>query len=161
MGGSFQAERMDVHDISVLKNTSFQQDAALLEPGSRKDLEQLIAMMNDNPAYKILIHTHCKKRSKRDIKVPPGSDCFDVDGAITKKASDKRLTKERGRALRNYLVKSGADRKRVRFIGWESLGMPDATTALGNRVAEVVEIELVDDGAGKSGNRLTLGLSAR
>jgi len=158
----FKPEKIGNNEITVLKNTIFQEDAALLETASKTDLDKLLAMMNDNPGYKIMIHTHCNKGLKRNIKLPNSQgDYFDVTNPLVKTGSDKKLTKERGRTMRNYLVQAGIDGKRIQFIGWGSMGMPEAKPNATTKTPEIVEVELLDDGRGKVGSKSAILLSSR
>ena len=158
----FKPEKMASNDIAVLKNMLFRDDAALLDHASKADLDKLLALMNENPGYKIMIHTHCNKGSKRDIKLPASKvNCFDDSNSLVKSGSDKRLTKERGRTLRNYLVESGIRKNRIQVLGWGSMGMPEAPSDSTIKVPEIVEVELLDDGGGKPGTKSNILLSAR
>jgi outer membrane protein OmpA-like peptidoglycan-associated protein len=141
----FRLKKMEVNDVAFMHETVFYDDAAVLQPSSEKELEQLHAIMQSNPEYKITIHGHCNPKGRREIMLPDVDASFDITRAYTKTASDRRLTKERARTVRNYLEKNGIAKKRIDIIGWGGLdplakgGGPNAA------MNERVEFELVSD----------------
>lgn len=140
----FRLKPMKENEISILYNTTFFTDAAVLEPSSKKQLDQVLSLMKANPSYKILIHSHCNKGSRRPIKLAgKGGSCFDIATSVEKTGSDKTLTKARGETIKSYLVGNGIDGKRIGVFGWGSLDNL-VNPASGNAaINDRVEIELV------------------
>lgn len=129
----FRLRKMDLNDVAVLNRMRFYKDAAVLHPSSEQELEELYSLLKENPGYEIILHGHCNPGGKREITIPGTvTRHFDIEDTHNKNGSDKRLTKERVRAVRNYLVDRGISRKRIDVIGWGSLeplvksGGPDA-----------------------------------
>ncbi len=140
----FKLKPMKENEISILYNTTFFPDAAVLQPSSKKQLDQVLSLMKANPSYKILIHSHCNKGSRREIELPgKGKSYFDPDKAIKKTGSDKNLTKERGETIKSYLVDSGIDSKRIGVFGWGSLDNLVSPTSGNTAINDRVEVELV------------------
>ncbi|HEX8039348.1 MAG TPA: OmpA family protein [Chryseosolibacter sp.] len=140
----FKLKPMKENEISILYNTTFFTDAAVLEPSSKKQLDQVLSLMKANPSYKILIHSHCNKGSRRTIKLAgKGGSCFDISTSVEKTGSDKTLTKARGETIKSYLVGNGIDSKRIGVFGWGSLDNL-VNPASGNAaINDRVEVELV------------------
>ena len=142
----FKLKPMQVNEISILYNTVFFPDAAVLQPSSRKQLDELLALMKANPSYKILIHSHCNAGTRRGIKVPAGkSGYFALEGADYKTASDKQLTKQRGETIRSYLVDNGIDGKRIQVFGWGSMDNLVSATSSDTAINDRVEVELLEN----------------
>jgi outer membrane protein OmpA-like peptidoglycan-associated protein len=141
----FKLKKMEINEVAILHKTFFYEDAAVIQPSSQKELEELFYMMQAHPDYKIMIHTHCNRGSRREIKLPGKSKgYFDIEHLIVKKASDKKLTKERGEILRNYLVDQGIEKSRVSVMGWGSFDMLISSTSPDARFNDRVEIELLE-----------------
>lgn len=142
----FKLKPMQVNEISILYNTAFFPDAAVLQPSSRKQLDELLALMKANPAYKILIHSHCNPGARRSIKVPDEtSGYFEMKDAFQKTASDKQLTKQRGETIRSYLVDNGIDGKRIEVFGWGSMDNLVGATSSDTAINDRVEVELLEN----------------
>jgi outer membrane protein OmpA-like peptidoglycan-associated protein len=141
----FRLKKMEVNDVAFMHETVFYDDAAVLQPSSEKELEQLRAIMQSNPEYKITIHGHCNAKGKREIRLPQVDASFDINTAYLKTASDRRLTKERARTVKNYLVNHGIAKKRIDIIGWGGLDPLARPGGADSRMNERVEFELVED----------------
>lgn len=141
----FRLKPMQLNEISILYNTVFYPDAAVLQPSSKKQVDQLLGLMKANPAYKILIHSHCNARSRRDVKLPgKNANYFSLDSSLQKTASDKQLTKHRGETIRSYLVDNGIDGKRMQVFGWGSLENLVTSTSADTGINDRIEVELVE-----------------
>lgn len=142
----FNLRPMKENEISILYNTAFYPDAAVLEPSSKKQVDQVLSLMKAHPSYKIVIHSHCNKGSRRNIKLP-GKDnlYFDIGSAVQKSGSDKLLTKERGETVKAYLVANGIDGKRIDVFGWGSLDNLVSPTSADTAINDRIEVELVHD----------------
>ena len=142
----FKLKNMDVNEFSFMNKTSFYEDAAILQPSSKEEMDKLVALMKSNPEYKIIIHSHSNPGGSREIKFPEGEDAFDLSSSFSKRASVKKLTKARAATLRNYLVAHGISKKRIGIIGWGGFELLAESTGPDSDINERVEIELTDDG---------------
>jgi outer membrane protein OmpA-like peptidoglycan-associated protein len=142
----FRLRKMEENDFSFMNKTSFYKDAAVMQPSSEKEVEALLSLMNANPGYKIIIHSHCNPGEKREIKVPDARNFFGVTGSSSRFGSDRRLTKERAATLRNYLLAHGIDKKRIDIIGWGSKELLAKPASADSEINERIEVELADDG---------------
>lgn len=142
----FKLKMMEKNEISVMYNTVFYQDAAVLQPSSKKQVDELLSLMKSHPEYEILIHSHCNRGSKRDIKLPgKNKSYFDIQDSLEKTASDKQLTKQRAETIRSYLVDNGIGGKRISIFGWGSMDMLVESTSPDAAINDCIEIELLED----------------
>ena len=141
----FKLKKMERYDMAILYKTSFYPNAAILESSSKTEMEALASMMQANPDYKIIIHTHCNPAEKREILVPGDKNFFDAAGSSTITGTDRKLTKARAETVRNYLIGEGIDKKRIGMVGWGSMELMVDSKSEDASLNERVEIELVED----------------
>lgn len=140
----FKLKPMKENEVSILYNTTFFPEAAVLQPSSRKELDQLVSLMKANSSYKILIHSHCNQGARRPVKFPFGNKAlFDLEMAVEKTVSDKKLTRQRGETIRSYLIESGIEGSRVAVFGWGSLDNLVSSTSSNTAINDRIEIELL------------------
>jgi len=136
--------KMEVNEIGFMNKTLFFKDAAILESASQAEMDQLVTLMRNNPAYKIILHSHCNRGPARTIKLPATADnYFDLENTTEMQGSDKRLTKKRGELVRNYLITHGIDKKRIDVIAWGSMEMIVTSASPEAHINERMEVELV------------------
>ena len=137
-------KKMEMHDIAIMNKTSFHKDAAVLEPSSEKELDELVAMMKANPGYRILVHSHCNPGERGSIKIANENNYFDIKASTERPGSDKLLTKKRAELVRNYLISHGIDKKRVGMVAWGSAETIVKSTSEDAYINDRIEIELVN-----------------
>jgi len=141
----FQLVRLKKGDISVLYNVFFYKDAAIMRPESKYDLDGLLAMMNENPNYKIKIHGHTNGSAAGKImEVGETGEFFSLTGAKEGSGSAKKLSGKRAEVIRDYLVKAGVDPTRMAIKAWggkKPIYDKHATQASANVRVEVEVIE--------------------
>ena len=138
-------KKMQVNDVSFMNRTTFYAGASVFESSSQGQLDELFEMMEANPAYKIIVHSHCNPGDTRALKVASGNNFFDVENATEKSGSDKMLTKMRAEAVRDYLVSRGISKKRVGILGWGSADQLTNKAAEDSYINDRIEVELVSD----------------
>src|SRR5690606_13316511 len=81
-------------DYIEMPGVKFYNNAALFTPGSERELNELVAMMEENPDYNIRLHGHANGKQPRDIvSLGGGTDLFAPDISNAKKhASAKELS---------------------------------------------------------------------
>jgi outer membrane protein OmpA-like peptidoglycan-associated protein len=140
----FDLKPMKENEISILYNTTFYPNAAVLQPSSKKQVDQVLSLMKAHPSYKIVIHGHCNKGPRRELQLPGSGDLFfDISSAVTKSGSDKQLTKERAATIKAYLVANGIDDKRIDIFGWGSLDNLVSPNSADTTINDRIEVELV------------------
>ena len=136
-------QKLELNEISFMNKTSFYKDAAVLEPSSEMQMNDLVLIMQANPGYKIVIHTHCNPGARRNIKLPLDKNYFNLESSVDKMASDKQLTRVRAELIRSYLINHGIDKKRIGMVGWGSADPLVESTASDAHLNDRTEIELV------------------
>lgn len=107
-------------DIRVLYNIYFYNDAAVMMPESRFELNGLETMMKDNPTLQIRLHGHTNGNYHgKIIRRNPDGDFFSVaQDARTTVGSAKELSESRAEVIRDYLVSRGVDASRIEVKAW-------------------------------------------
>lgn len=115
----FELVRLQTGDFAILYNVFFFKDAAIMRPESKYDLDGLLAMMKENPNYKIRIHGHTNGNSAGKI-IEPGEDrnLFSLTNGKEGRGSAKKLSEERASVIREYLVKEGIEVSRMEVKAW-------------------------------------------
>jgi len=115
----FTLVRLKKGDVSILYNVLFYKDAAIMRPESQIDLDGVLAMMNENPKFKIRFHGHTNGNAAGKIlEVGDSGDFFSLAGAKEGSGSAKKLSLKRAEAIRNYLIKQGVDPARMSTKAW-------------------------------------------
>lgn len=106
-------------DIGVMYNVYFYNDAALMRPESRPELEKLLRMMEENPAYRIRLHGHTNGNYHgRILTRSAGQGLFSLDGAKSSIGTAKQLSFARAEVVKEFLVENGIDPERVELKAW-------------------------------------------
>jgi outer membrane protein OmpA-like peptidoglycan-associated protein len=110
-----ELQRVKKGDYIEMENVKFYHDAALFSPGSERELDELLAMMEENPDYQIRLHGHTNGNQPRDIvSIGTSTDFFspNVSNAKTH-GTAKELSLLRAELVKSYLVSKGIDPNRV------------------------------------------------
>jgi outer membrane protein OmpA-like peptidoglycan-associated protein len=142
----FELVRLKKGDHAVMYHVYFFKDAAIMRPESRYEVTALIDMMKENPRYKIRIHGHTNGNAPGKI-LAMGTDknFFSLTGASEGFGSAKKLSAERGEAIRHYLIAQGIDASRLQVKAWggkKPVYQKDHTQAQAN---VRVEIEILEE----------------
>ncbi|GAB5418690.1 MAG: OmpA family protein [Crocinitomicaceae bacterium] len=108
---NIELKQLAVGSKIVLRNIFFDLDKATLRPQSTAELERLIKLMNDVPTLKIELGGHTDSR---------GSDAYNL-----------KLSKERAKAVVDYLTKNGINADRLK---WEGYGETQLVNGCSNGV---------------------------
>lgn len=134
----------EAYEIAFMNRTVFHKNAAILDSTSRKELDELVSIMQANPRYNVILHGHCNPGGKREILLPSAlSNCFTMDGAVAKTGTDKVLTRKRVEVIMNYLVGNGIDKKRINTVAWGSMEPLVSVTGSNSGMNDRIEVEFV------------------
>ena len=144
----FKLERLKPGDIAVMYNVYFFNDAAIMRPESKFEVNSLLEMMKENDKMKIKIHGHTNGgKAGKIIKLGKDQNNYfsmskdNIDGFGT--ARD--LSAERGEVIKKYLMENGIDGKRLAVKGWGGKKMLyDRGTPQAKKNIRV-EIEILQD----------------
>lgn len=115
----FGLVRLQKGDIAVMYNVYFFKDAAIVRPESRYELNNLLAMMNENGKYKIMIHGHTNGNAAgKIITMGSSRDFFSLTDTKEGRGSAKKLSEERAKVIREYLIDHGIAGDRMGIKAW-------------------------------------------
>ena len=114
-----QLQRVRKGDYIDLENVKFYNNTALFTPGSERELDELVAMMEENPDYQVRLHGHTNGKESRDIvSLGSGTDFFTPNISNAKShGSAKELSSLRAELVKTYLVSKGIDAARITTKG--------------------------------------------
>ncbi len=116
---SLPLERVKRGDYVEMDRVDFLKNASIMTPASVDELNELVAMMKDNPSYHIRIHGHTNGNEKRDvITLGTSTDLFAIDkGNKRYRTSGKDLSKHRAEAVKKYLLENEIEENRIQVRG--------------------------------------------
>ncbi|MBL6447334.1 OmpA family protein [Fulvivirga sp. 29W222] len=117
---NFDLVRYHVGDIVVMYNVYYFNDAAIMRPESRYEVNNLLEMMQENPNYRIRIHGHTNGKSPgKIIKMGRAGSYFNLSDSNKQGfGSAKQLSKERAEIIKSYLVEKGISADRMEIKAW-------------------------------------------
>lgn len=116
----FAMSRLQKGDIAVMYNVYFFNDAAIMRPESRFEVNSLLQMLQENPKYKIKIHGHTNGGAPGKIisMDKDSKDFFSLNNTREGFGTAKKLSQERAEVIRDFLVSNGVDPKRMQVKAW-------------------------------------------
>jgi len=122
----FDLTKVKSGDYIDFNNVHFIKDSPIMKPDSQNELDGLVALMKENPRYKIKIHGFCNGEESREIISRGTSDkFFELEPGKNKKhkRSAKELSLERAEIVKAYLIGQGVEDKRL-SVKAEGGGIP-------------------------------------
>lgn len=115
----FDMVRYSKGDINVLYNVYFFNDAAIMQPESKYELNNLLDMMQENDRVKIRLHGHSNGNSSGKIlSVGEEKNLFSLTNAKEGFGSAKELSFKRAEVIKEFLVASGIKPERIEVKSW-------------------------------------------
>jgi len=108
-------------DTFTMYHVYFFTSTAVMRPESQNELNDLLAMLKQNPGYNIKLHGFVNGNGKVDAaKYHPDNDSnfFTSNDALMMDMSAKDLSQMRAQTVRNYLVHNGVESNRIEVKGW-------------------------------------------
>jgi outer membrane protein OmpA-like peptidoglycan-associated protein len=106
-------------DKAIMYNVYFYNDAAVMAPESKYELNALLQMMQEMPSYKIMLHGHTNGNYNGRIKgLGPEKNFFSLTGSVEGVGSAKDLSRKRAETIREYLVTNGISADRISIKAW-------------------------------------------
>ena len=135
-------------DYQILYNIYFFNDASVMKPSSRFELESLYKLLEEKPSMKIRIHGHTNgKAFGKIIKLEEDDENWFKLTPNNKSStgSATELSKQRSITLKRYLVSKGIDESRLEIKGWGGKKMlHDEEHPLAHQNVRV-EIEVIEE----------------
>jgi outer membrane protein OmpA-like peptidoglycan-associated protein len=134
--------RVKKGDYIELDGVKFFENSNVLTPQSESELSELLAMMQENNAYKIKLHGHTNGDQGRNIISREEPQNFFVLETDNKRfdGTAKLLSTLRAETVRNYLISKGIDAQRIAVKGEggkQPVYDPKGTSAASNARVEV------------------------
>jgi outer membrane protein OmpA-like peptidoglycan-associated protein len=143
----FDLVRYQKGDVATLFNVYFYNDAAVMMPESKTELNNLLAMLEEKPSRKIVLHGHTNGNSKgRIITMGPSKDFFSLTNDVKDGyGSSKQLSMERAETIREWLISKGIAADRVEAKAWGGSRMIHDKHSVNAKKNVRVEVEVVTE----------------
>jgi outer membrane protein OmpA-like peptidoglycan-associated protein len=116
---NFDLVRYRRGDIATLYNVYFYNDAALMLPDSKYEVNSLLQLLQENSRYRIRLHGHTNGNYHgKLLTLGPDKKFFSLDGAKQSTGSSKDLSQHRAEVIKEYLVANGIDASRIETKAW-------------------------------------------
>jgi outer membrane protein OmpA-like peptidoglycan-associated protein len=144
---NFEMVRLQKGDISVLYNVYFYNDAAIMLPESKYELNQLLNMLVENPTIKIILHGHSNGNARgKIITMGSGKDYFSLTKDVkTSNGSARELSNQRAIIIRDWLLANGITADRVTVKPWGGKRMLHDKNGVNAKKNIRVEVEVMED----------------
>lgn len=143
----FDLVRLHKGDIETLYNVYFYNDAAIMLPESKYELNNLLQMMEENPKYRIRLHGHTNGNAHGQlITMGPSKNYFALTDDVKKGVgSAKDLSRERAETIRGWMIDNGIDGSRVEVKAWGGSRMIHDKRSVNAKKNVRVEVEVLED----------------
>jgi len=143
----FDMIRIHRGDISTLYNVYFYNDAAIMLPESKYELNSLLGMLNENQKYKIVLHGHTNGNAAGQLlTMGESKNFFELSSDIKKGVgSAKDLSRERAEVIREWLIAQGISGDRMEVKAWGGKRMVHDKNSEHARKNVRVEVEVIED----------------
>jgi outer membrane protein OmpA-like peptidoglycan-associated protein len=144
---SFEMVRLHKGDLETLYNVYFYNNAAMMLPESKYELNKLLDMMKYNPKYKVVLHGHTNGNSAGPlITRGPSNDFFSIStDAKRGVGSAKDLSRERAEVIKDWLVTNGISVDRIEVKAWGGKRMIHEKEGPHERKNARVDVEVVEE----------------
>jgi outer membrane protein OmpA-like peptidoglycan-associated protein len=143
----FDLSRLHRGDIETLYNVYFYNDAAIMLPESKYELNRLLDFMNSNDRYKIMLHGHTNGNARgKIVTMGPSKNFFEltkdvVDGS----GSAKELSEARAIVIKQWLVANNIADERISIKAWGGNRMLHDKNSNNARRNVRVEVEVLEE----------------
>jgi outer membrane protein OmpA-like peptidoglycan-associated protein len=106
-------------DKAIMYNVYFYNDAAVMTPESKYELNSLVQMMQEVPTYKIMLHGHTNGNYHgKIITMGTEDNFFSLENSRNTVGSAKDLSRHRAETIRKYMIASGISQDRISIKAW-------------------------------------------
>lgn len=142
----FELIRLQKGDIAIMYNVFFFKDAAVMRPESRYEVINLLALLEENPSYEIVIHGHTNGNAGgKIIRMGTPGNFYSLSGTKQGFGSAKKLSEERASVMREFLISSGISPERMKIRAWGGKKPIHDTRSARAHENVRVEIEILPD----------------
>lgn len=143
----FDLARLHRGDIETLYNVYFFNDAAVMLPESKYELNRLLEFMNSNERYKIMLHGHTNGNARgKIVTMGPSQNFFELtNDVVNGSGSAKELSEARAQAIKAWLVSNGITDNRISIKAWGGNRMLHDKNSNNARRNVRVEVEVLEE----------------
>jgi outer membrane protein OmpA-like peptidoglycan-associated protein len=144
----FEMVRYHKGDIATLYHVFFFNDAAIMMPESKYELNKLLDMMQSNAKYRIRLHGHTNGNSRgKIISMGPSKEFFSLNASDVRErsGSSKELSGQRAEVIKEWLVAQGIAADRVEVKAWGGKRMIHDKNSNNARRNVRVEVEVLSE----------------
>ncbi len=143
----FDLARLHRGDIETLYNVYFFNDAAVMLPESKYELDRLLEFMNASDKYKILLHGHTNGNARgKIITMGPSKNFFELTSDVVDgSGSAKDLSYQRALVIKDWLVFNNISADRIDIKAWGGSRMIHDKHSNNARRNVRVEVEVLED----------------
>lgn len=117
----FEMHKLRKGDVQILFNVYFMSESAIMQPVSKLQLEELKAMMDNDPKYRIKLHGHTNgSASGKYTRLGENDTIFFQTSSKHEltSGSAKKLSHDRANTVKKYLIARGIAADRIEIKGW-------------------------------------------
>jgi len=117
---TFDLVRYRKGDIQTMSHVYFYNDAAIMIPESRYEVNVLLQMMTESPTMKIKLHGHTNGNYHgKIVKMGPEKNFYSIGkDAVNTVGTAKDLSYERAEIIKEYLMANNITEDRISVKGW-------------------------------------------
>lgn len=143
----FDLVRYHKGDINTLFNVYFYNDAAVMLPESKYQLNNLLNMMKENMHYKIKLHGHTNGKARgKIITMGPSKSFFTLaDDVKEGSGSAKELSHQRALVIKDWLVSEGISAERIEVKAWGGGRMLHDEHSVNAKKNVRVDVEILEE----------------
>ena len=143
---NFNLVRYHKGDLATLFNVYFYNDASVMLPESKYELNSLLQLLQENSNYRIRLHGHTNGNYHgKIITMGPEKNFFSLTGSVQRAGTAKELSYGRAEIVKEYLVSQGIQPDRMELKGWGGRRpIYDKNSANAKRNVRVV-VEILED----------------
>ncbi len=142
----FPMQKMTSGQEVTLSKVTFFNDAAIMTPSSKDQLQLLLDMMQENSSIRIRLngHTNGNDRGKIIYSGPSKNFFALASDRIEKSGSSKELSMARAQAIKDWLIAQGVAENRVEVVGWGGTKPLYDKSSINARKNGRVELEVIN-----------------
>lgn len=116
----FPMQKMTTGQDVVLAKVGFYNDAAIMTPASKDQLQTLLDVLQESPSMRIRLNGHTNSNDRgKIIYVGPSKNFFALSAdRVEKTGSAKELSTARAQVIKDWLMAQGIAEDRVEVAGW-------------------------------------------
>jgi outer membrane protein OmpA-like peptidoglycan-associated protein len=116
----FELVRLQKGDYAIMYHVYFFNDAAIMRPESRYEVNSLLTMLQENPKYRIRLHGHTNgnHHGPMTLLADGNKNYFALNDTKTVPGTAKKLSGERAQLIKAFLVDGGIESSRMEVKAW-------------------------------------------